>query len=103
MPIPAGTRVAMDVLKSFSGRKIVVTPGMVELGAVEEQENRLFGENMAGVADFVYLVGPKHTRPIYEGLQTAGFDMQRVFVWRLFGRSERSDGANSSGGRRRSL
>lgn len=77
---PAGTRVAMEVLKSFSGRKIVVTPGMVELGAMEEQENRLFGENMAGVADLVYLVGPKHTRPIYDGLQAAGFDMQQVFV-----------------------
>ena len=77
---PAGTRVAMEVLSSFSGRKIVVTPGMVELGEAEEAENKAFGKNMAGVADFVFLVGPKHTRPIYDGLLETGFDIQRIFV-----------------------
>ena len=28
----------------------------------------------------MYLIGPKHTRPIYEGLRAAGFAMERVFV-----------------------
>ncbi len=77
---PAGAKAAMDVLSAFSGRKFVVTPGMIELGERETLENGLFGETMAKAADFVFLVGPKHTRPIYEGLERAGFAMERVFV-----------------------
>ena len=77
---PAGTRVAMEVLRQFGGRKIVVTPGMVELGSEEEAENRKFGENMAKAADIVYLIGRKHTRPIYEGLVNAGFDEGAIVV-----------------------
>lgn len=77
---PAGAKAAMDVLAAFPGRHFVVTPGMIELGAREEEENRRFGEEIASAADIVYLVGPKHTRPIYEGLRAAGFAMERVFV-----------------------
>lgn len=77
---PAGTRVAMEVLGSFSGRKFVVTPGMVELGEAEAAENKAFGRNMAAVADYVFLIGPKHTRPIYDGMMEAGFQSQRIFV-----------------------
>ena len=77
---PEGTRAAMEVIKSFPGRKIVVTPGMVELGEEEDAQNYLFGERMAAAADLVFLVGPNHTKPIYEGLQSAGFDMEQVFV-----------------------
>lgn len=77
---PEGTRVAMEVLGAFSGRKIVVTPGMVELGEAEEEENRRFGARMAEVADVVFLVGPKHTAPIKAGLEEAGFDTGNIFV-----------------------
>lgn len=77
---PAGTRVAMEVLGNFPGRRFVVTPGMVELGEAEAEENKAFGKNMAGVADFVFLIGPRHTRPIYDGLLEAGFDSGHIFV-----------------------
>jgi len=77
---PEGCRIAMEVLSGFQGRKFVVTPGMVELGTVEERENFLFGERIAEAADFVFLVGPKHTLPIYQGIEQAGFNMDHVFV-----------------------
>ena len=79
---PSGVRAAMEVLKSFDGRKIVVTPGMVELGKHEEKENYEFGRVMAGAADIVFLVGPKHTRPIYDGLIEAGFGRNAISVFR---------------------
>ena len=28
---PVGSKMALDVIKSFNGRKIIITPGMVEL------------------------------------------------------------------------
>ncbi len=79
---PSGVRVAMEVLRGFSGRKVVVTPGMVELGDREEEENRAFGRVMASAADLVMLIGPKHTRPIYEGLLEGGFNEENIQVYR---------------------
>ena len=68
------------MLSSFTGRKIVVTPGMIELGESEDQENFSFGSYMADKVDFVYLVGPNHTKPIYEGLTENGFDADKIRV-----------------------
>jgi UDP-N-acetylmuramoyl-tripeptide--D-alanyl-D-alanine ligase len=79
---PSGVRAAMEVLAGFEGRKVVVTPGMVELGDQEENENRAFGLVMADVADTVMLIGPKHTRPIYEGLIGGGFKEENIQVYK---------------------
>ncbi len=79
---PSGVRAAMEVLSAFEGRKIVVTPGMVELGDREAEENHAFGKVMAGIADVVFLVGPKHTKPIYDGLIEGGFSEDAIQVFR---------------------
>lgn len=79
---PSGVRAAMEVLAGFEGKKVVVTPGMVELGDQEDVENRAFGRVMAGVADTVMLIGPKHTRPIYEGLIEGGFNEEHIQVYK---------------------
>ena len=72
---PIGTRAALEVISQFKeGRKIIVTPGMVELGAMEEEANREFGINIGKVCDFVILVGEKRTKPIYEGLMESNFN-----------------------------
>ena len=66
---PIGTKAALEVLSEFKeGNKIVITPGMIELGDMEESANREFGVNMAKVCDYVILIGEKRTVPIYEGL-----------------------------------
>lgn len=76
---PAGTRAALDVLRQFKGRKIVITPGMVELGSEQEHENYKFGQNLAHSADIVMLVGEKITEPIAEGLFKEGFNKDMAF------------------------
>jgi len=77
---PAGSKAALDVLSKFTGRKIIVTPGMVELGEEEDKLNKEFGKQMASVVDVAILVGPKHTLPIQEGLKEAGFDDMSIYV-----------------------
>jgi len=77
---PAGTRAAIDVLSNFDGRKIVVTPGMVELGDQEIEENKNFGCYMADKIDFAILVGPKHSEPIREGLIENGFKSENIIT-----------------------
>ena len=77
---PAGTRAALEVLKCFEGQRFIVTPGMVELGEREAQENYEFGEAMASVVTYAFLIGPKHTHPIYEGLVRSGFPKDNIYV-----------------------
>lgn len=71
---PAGAKAALDVLSRFDTLKILVTPGMVELGSRQAELNREFGRQASAACDYVVLVGEKQTRPILEGLQSAGFD-----------------------------
>ncbi len=76
---PVGARSAVDVLSRFTdGQRIVITPGMVELGARQHEENRAWGQFMASRVDTVLLIGPERTRPIAEGLSEEGFPDDKV-------------------------
>ena len=77
---PSGCRAALNVLGLFDTCRILVTPGMVELGEKQHELNREFGSEAAKVCDYIALVGKKQTEPIFEGIQNADFDMSRVFV-----------------------
>ncbi len=74
-----GARAALDVLRSFGGRKLVVTPGIVELGILEEGENREFGKLLAGL-DLVILVGDTLVAPVKEGYAEAGGDPEKLLL-----------------------
>jgi len=69
---PTGAENAVEILAEFkSGRKIIVTPGMIELGDLQEQANRKFGEQIARAGlDLIILVGKSQTKPIFEGIQS---------------------------------
>lgn len=78
---PDGAEAALEVLSQFrEGRKIIITPGMVELGDKEEEANREFGISIGNVCDYVILVGEKRTRPIYDGLKNSGYNEENIFV-----------------------
>lgn len=77
---PVGAQAALRVLSGFPGRRIIVTPGMVELGGKEAEFNRRFGEQMAASVDVAILVGRRHTQPIEEGLLQAGFPREHIHV-----------------------
>lgn len=77
---PVGAQAALDVIGQFNtGRKIIVTPGMVELGEFEEEENYKFGENIAAVCDYVILVGKSKTLPIYNGLKNKNYNDENIY------------------------
>ena len=75
---PRSSKEALKVLSSFPGRRVIVTPGMVELGAEEEKYNQEFGQAMASAVDVAVLVGKKHTEPIKKGLTEAGFPPESI-------------------------
>lgn len=83
---PVGARMALEVLGQYpGGAKILVTPGLVELGPIQDEENRRLGEAAAAACDYVVLVGPAQTRPIHDGLRGAGFGAERIRVVRHAG------------------
>ncbi len=77
---PTGSRMALEVLSSMEGYKVLVTPGMVELGDKEYQYNKAFGEYAANACDYVILVGEKQTKPIQDGLNEKGYPEDQLFV-----------------------
>ena len=77
---PIGASGALDVLSSMNGTKVVVTPGMVELGQVEKEKNYEFGKKIATVADYCLLVGKKRTEVIYKAMVENGFNKDNIFI-----------------------
>ena len=71
---PAGADAALSVLSGLAvaGRRAVVTPGMVELGPRQAQENEQFGRRAAEVADVVLVVGLTNRRSLLRGIDSAG-------------------------------
>ena len=77
---PVGSQNAIEVLKLMKGKKVIITPGMVEMGKDEEKLNYEFGRKMANVCDRFYLIGKKRSKPIEKGLLDAGFDSMNIYV-----------------------
>ena len=70
---PVGAKNAVDILASFkSGKKIIITPGMIELGELEDVENQKLGEHIAKAdLDLIILVGDEQTKSIQKGINEA--------------------------------
>ncbi len=76
---PTGAKAALDVLSTFdSGKRIIVTPGMVELGDQEKQLNKQLGIDMASCVEHAILVGKTRSIPIAEGLRSVGFNEEYI-------------------------
>ena len=77
---PVGAKMALDVLSLMKGKKIVITPGMIEMGAIQDKLNAEFGKQMSQVADAIILVGENQTKPIYEALIKAKYKKENIYV-----------------------
>lgn len=78
---PAGAHEALQVLNEIEGnKKVIVTPGMVELGEKEEEINRTFGNQIAQYVDIAILVGKDRTYDIYEGIVENGFNKENIIT-----------------------
>lgn len=78
---PAGSKSALDVLSGFEGKKIIITPGMIELGEKQDELNEQLGKYAAKICDFIFLVGEKQTKSIKKGVLESGFDKERLCVF----------------------
>lgn len=78
---PEGANEAINVLGKFdSSMKILITPGLVELGAREYDCNYNLGTKAAEVCDFIIMVGIKRSKPISEGLAAVSYPIEKTYV-----------------------
>ncbi len=77
---PAGFRSALDVLSNFEAQRVLVTPGMVELGERGDALNEELGAYAADKCDVAILVGLKQAPPLKRGLLSAGFQEEHLHV-----------------------
>jgi len=79
---PNGAKEAVNVLSTFTDAvRILVTPGFIELGSIEHEENYKLGAHAAGRCDYLIAVGDEKRRePICKGAIDAGFDKNKVFA-----------------------
>ncbi len=72
---PAGARFALSALARYEavgGRRVVVTPGMVEMGRCQKQANEDFGAEAAAVADLLIVVGRTNRKALVRGWYRGG-------------------------------
>lgn len=70
---PVGSRMALEVLGSMrEGKRIVITPGMIELGAEQYELNMQFGETISQNVDIAIIVGHYNRVAISEGIRKTG-------------------------------
>jgi len=76
---PVGFKSALAVLGELPGkRKILVTPGMVELGERQVSENEMAGKEAATICDYVVVVGETNKTALSKGLADGGLKDEKI-------------------------
>lgn len=75
-----GAKMALDTLKLMNGKKIIITPGMVELGKESYNVNKKFGCQMVDVCDEIILVKNDMTDYIKEGILEKKYNLEHLHI-----------------------
>ncbi len=81
---PEGAKSALETLRDFEGTRIVITPGMVELGEKEEEENEKLGAICAKCADYAIFVGEKQYPALKKGADSVRCDDKIICVGDIY-------------------
>ena len=77
---PVSSKSAIDTLSEFEGIKIIVTPGLIELGGDEEKYNFEFGEYMCNVCDYIFLVNSTISKYVLNGINSKKYNKDKIFM-----------------------
>ena len=72
---PDGAKNALEVLSCFEGTKVVITPGFIELGTIEDEENYKLGQNAANIVDYLLVIKNEH---IAKGALDSGLNQEKI-------------------------
>ena len=78
---PVGVHNGLEVLAAMTGgAKFLVTPGLVELGSVEDDENRRYGAHAAKVCAHVVVMSARTSAALCAGLRDGGMGDDRIHI-----------------------
>lgn len=78
---PIGFEAALNVLHELPyKRKIVMTPGMIELGEIQSAENESLGRKASSVCDIAFVVGGTNQEALVKGLKAGGMSDESIHV-----------------------
>lgn len=78
---PEGSLEAVNVLACFDGmKKVIITPGLIELGEKEYECNFNLGVKSTKVCDIIILVGLTRSKPLADGVKSTDFDIQNLYT-----------------------
>lgn len=81
---PQGAKMGLEVLKNFAvsegNKRIVITPGFVEMGARQAAANKELGRTIAGSCDYAIIVNAVNREAIKSGLEEGGLPAEKYFL-----------------------
>ena len=81
---PTGAAMALDVLKGFSvgegNKRIIITPGFVEMGERQFAANKNLGKQIAQSCDYAIVVNETNREAIKGGIDEGGFPAEKVYL-----------------------
>lgn len=81
---PQGAKMALNVLRNFAvnegNKRIIITPGFVEMGTKQAEANRGLGEEIARCADYAIVVNQTNREAIKQGIDKGGMSPDRYFL-----------------------
>lgn len=76
---PTGFAAALEVFKALPGkRRILMTPGMIELGSLQYEDNKRIGKLASECCDLALIVGKTNQEALVEGLKAGGFTASNI-------------------------
>lgn len=86
---PSGAKMAVDVLSQFkSGKRVIVTPGMIELGEKQFELNKALGRHIGANVDIAVIVGVYNRESLEEGLRQSGIDEESIYLVDTFNEAQ---------------
>lgn len=74
-----GFKQALEVLSEFEGTKIVVSPGIVELGKQQDSVNKQAGKEVGEIADKFVIMNQTNKKALLEGAILGGMKENQIF------------------------
>ena len=76
-----GAKMAVKTLGRFENKiRILVTPGIVDLGEYAKKYNVELGEEATKYCDFIILVGEKQAENLNEGIKNKNYPKEKVYI-----------------------
>lgn len=76
---PESSKTSFKLLSQYPGdQKIIITPGLIELGKDAEKENKQFIKNASRVADQIIIVGESFKKYLLKGLKEVEYPPKKI-------------------------